>query len=286
MRFRTEIETGRGSFEIAHSDRIVMLGSCFTDNIGQRLERDGFDAVYNSLGPLYNPFSLARLIEDLLDGRRYKASDFVVDAEGVSHCLDFASKYQSGDAQALADELNSRMSLLAGQLRSASLLVVTFGSSVVYSLTSAADGTVGNCHKFPSSMFSRLTLTVEQIVERWKPLVARLKAMGVRLIFTVSPIRHLADGLHGNQLSKARLLLACDRLTADCADYFPSYEIMLDDLRDYRFYAADMKHPSEQACDYIYETFQQKYFSKATMSEALRCRERALRLSHRPIITT
>ncbi|MDE5554771.1 MAG: GSCFA domain-containing protein, partial [Muribaculaceae bacterium] len=110
-----------------------------------------------------------------------------------------------------------------------------------------------------------------------------LKAMGKNVILTVSPIRHLADGLHGNELSKARLLLACDAL-GSLAEYFPAYEIMLDDLRDYRFYDRDLKHPSEMACDYIYEKFCERYFSSSTIEKAIKAREATLRAAHRPII--
>lgn len=283
MRFRTEIELKRGGFEIGHDDRIVMLGSCFTDNVGSRLQRDGFDVTANPLGPLYNPYSLARVIEDALDGRCYSANDFMKDADGVSHCLDFASRYQDADGERLAAAINEEFGILKDDIARATVVIVTFGSSFVYSLTDDVDGTVGNCHKFPSAMFSRMPLSVEAITARWSSLLDRLSAMGKKIILTVSPIRHLADGLHGNELSKARLLLACECLDAH-ADYFPSYEIMMDDLRDYRFYGADMKHPTDVACDYIYEKFSQTYFTTKTIDEARKHRDAVLRSAHRQII--
>lgn len=283
MRFRTEIELKRGSFAIGHDDRIVMLGSCFTDNVGSRLQRDGFEVTANPLGPLYNPYSLARVIEGALDGRCYSASDFLADSDGVFHCLDFASRYQDTDADRLAHTLNEEFGRLKDDIMRATVMIVTFGSSVVYSLTDDIDGTVGNCHKFPSAMFCRMPLSIESIAARWTALLDRLCAMGKNVILTVSPIRHLADGLHGNELSKARLLLACERLVAH-ADYFPSYEIMMDDLRDYRFYGADMKHPTDVACDYIYEKFSQTYFTTKTIDEARKHRDAVLRSAHRQII--
>lgn len=284
MRFRTEIESKRGGFEISHDDRIVMLGSCFTDNVGSRLMRDGFVVTANPFGPLYNPFSLARTLEDALAGRRYTEDDLTVDSAGVYHCLDFASKYQGKDASALLQTLNDGIDGLKKAVDEASVLIITFGSSFVYSIDGTIDGTVGNCHKFPSSMFTRMPLSVDAISARWTALLDNVAGLGKKIILTVSPIRHLADGLHGNELSKARLLLACECLGRQ-ADYFPSYEIMMDDLRDYRFYGSDMKHPSDVACDYIYDKFSQTYFSTKTVEEARRHREAALRSAHRQIFT-
>lgn len=284
MKFRTEIDIRPGHLSISHDDRIVLLGSCFTDHIGQRLERDGFNVTYNPMGPLYNPASLARLLSDLLSDRIYTASDFMTDDVGINHCLDFASRYQNADSALLAKKLNREITELRTALENAGVLIITFGSSVVYSLTDGVEGTVGNCHKFPTAMFKRLSLEVNDIVELWRPLLERLTAIGKTVIFTVSPIRHLADGLHGNELSKARLLLACDSLSS-LSDYFPSYEIMIDDLRDYRFYNTDLKHPTDMACDYIYEKFAARYFTKPTLGRAAKEREAFLRSSHRSIIS-
>lgn len=283
MRFRTEIEMRHGSFAISHDDKIVLLGSCFSDNVGSRLSRDGFDVCFNPFGPLYNPVSLARFLNDLLDGRVYRGSDFIRDNSGIYHCLDFASRYQSPDADALAAKLNDEMAALRQALDASSVIALTFGSSVVYSLGDSVGATVGNCHKFPGSMFSRLAVSSSEIVRIISPVLSRLKEQGKNIILTVSPIRHLADGLHGNQLSKARLLLACDALSG-LAEYFPAYEIMLDDLRDYRFYDRDLKHPTDMACDYIYEKFSQRYFSSSTIEKAIKEREASLRAAHRQII--
>lgn len=283
LKLRTEIEPFRPSFTISHDDRIVLLGSCFSDNIGSRLSRDGFEAIHNPLGPLYNPLSLARVIENLLNGRLYTETDFISDSEGKAHCLDFASRYQAVDAVCLADQLNMEFSNLKSAFDNSTVLIVTFGSSVIYSLDGTTAGVVGNCHKFPSTYFRRMTVEVSEIVAVWRPLMERLKQCGKNILFTVSPIRHLADGLHGNELSKARLLLACEKLT-DLADYFPAYEIMMDDLRDYRFYDRDLKHPSELACDYIYDKFCECFFSQETQAYAAKKRQEHLRLSHRQII--
>lgn len=132
-------------------------------------------------------------------------------------------------------------------------------------------------------MFSQLSVSSAEIEHIISPLLSHLKDMGKHIILTVSPIRHLADGLHGNELSKARLLIACEALR-DVAEYFPAYEIMIDDLRDYRFYERDLKHPTEMACDYIYEKFCERYFSSSTIEKAIQSREVSLRAAHRQII--
>ncbi len=283
MKFRTEIEVGKSASPITHDDSIVLLGSCFSDNMGSRLQRDGFNVTFNPMGPLYNPISIARVVTGLLDGRTYRADDFSVDAEGVSHCLDFASRYQNSDPHVLANTLNDDMAALRAAFNAAGIITLTFGSSVIYTLSGDVGSTVGNCHKFPATHFKRMAVSVDDIVEVWRPLARRIISCGKRILLTVSPIRHLADGLHGNELSKARLLLAADAL-GDLVEYFPAYEIMMDDLRDYRFYDRDLKHPSDVACDYIYEKFGERYFSRETAGMAIAHREAARKAAHRQII--
>lgn len=283
MKFRTEIQIQRGRFEINHDDRILLLGSCFSENVGSRMLQDGFAVTYNPMGPLYNPVSLGRLVSYMLNDKKYNETDLIADEKGVWHCLDFASRYQNVDSGTLVENLNADFASLKDAFINSSVLIFTFGSSVVYSQSDFATDAVGNCHKFPAANFSRLSISAQEISAIWRPIIENLITLGKRVILTVSPIRHLADGLHGNQLSKARLLLACDNLK-EYADYFPSYEILLDDLRDYRFYAADMKHPSEQACDYIYELFGNTYYNNKTKEMAGLCRDRYLRESHRKIL--
>lgn len=280
MRFRTEIEQPRGSFEITHSDRILMLGSCFSDNIGEQLRADGFDVTVNPFGPLYNPVTLARMLSYVIDGKIFSADDFMTDSSGISHCLDFAMRYQDADPSALATRINRELDCLRQFFEAATVVCITFGSAYIF----RKDGVVvGNCHKLPSGLFETGTVEPDEICSLWRPLLCRMKEAGKNAILTVSPIRHLAYGLHGNCSGKARLLLACDRL-ADLADYFPSYEIMIDDLRDYRFYAADMKHPSPVAVEYIYEVFGRTYFSRSTSAEAIDRRKATAAAAHRQIL--
>lgn len=280
MRFRTEIEQPRGSFEISHSDRILMLGSCFSDNIGEQLRAAGFDVMVNPFGPLYNPVTLARMISYLACGKRFFHEDFTSDSAGVSHCLDFAMRYQDADPAALAARINGELDGLRRFYDSATVVCITFGSAYVFRKDGVA---VGNCHKLPPGLFETGTVEPDEICSLWRPLLSRMRETGKNVILTVSPIRHLAYGLHGNESGKARLLLACDGLT-ELADYFPSYEIMMDDLRDYRFYAADMKHPSPVAVEYIYEVFGRTYFSRSTSAEAIDRRKATAAAAHRQIL--
>lgn len=274
MEFRTPIEPIAGRLPVDHTTPIVMLGSCFTTEVGSRLERDGFNVSVNPMGALYNPATIASAINLALSRQPYTEAD-LTEYQGIYHCLDFPSIYQSENPTELLDRLNRDITMLADRLEKAGIWIITFGTARVYEFDGR--GIVGNCHKLPGNMFTRRLMTVDEIVDLWQPLINDR-----RIILTVSPIRHVADGLHGNQISKATLLLASERL--ENAEYFPSYEIVLDDLRDYRFYAADMKHPSDVAVDYIYDKFAETYFTPSTLRAAIATRKAAMRAAHRPIL--
>ncbi len=284
MRFRTEIEQPRGSFSISHDSAIVMLGSCFTDNIGERLGRDGFNVCHNPLGPLYNPLSLADCIRKLIDDYHYTFDDIYTDSQGMSHCLDYASRYSGCDAEELLDKINNDLGILKKAFDTADTLIVTFGSAHGFYMTDDSRRLpVGNCHKLDARLFEQRMIDTDAIVGLWQPLLQDIAMSGKRIILTISPIRHLAYGLTGNSLTKAHLLLACEQLR-QYADYFPSFEIMIDDLRDYRFYDADMKHPSAVAVDYIYEIFGKTYFDDDTTAKALEYRRISKSALHRQIL--
>lgn len=285
MRFRTEIEPRRSPIDIAHDTPVLMLGSCFTDEIGQKLDDDGFCTMHNPLGPLYNPCSLLRCLQ--LSQTGVSSDDFVAGPRGY-HCLDFASRYSGNDADALTDEINRTLEQIRLFIAKHPVAIITLGSAFIFRHL-ATGNIVGNCHKFPASDFHRHLLPVPEASAVVGNIAKLLLDRGCRaVIFTVSPIRHLADGLHGNTLSKATLHLAIESAIETAVDtrieYFPSYEAVIDDLRDYRFYATDMKHPSEAAVDYIYELFANTYFSKATIASAAEARRRTLAGNHRQIL--
>lgn len=282
MKFRTTIEAPVSKHRITHNDGgTVLLGSCFSDNVGERLRTDGFDVCHNPMGPLYNPASLHAFISRLLDSYVYTEADLTLDDSGRWHALDFPMRYSSDDPQVLLENINNGCRNTAQKLQNASTVIVTFGTAWCFE-HAACGRIVGNCHKFPASAFRRRRMDVDEITSLWVPLAHRLTAMGKHLVATVSPIRHGADGLHGNELSKATLLLALD-LIRD-AEYFPAYEILVDDLRDYRFYADDLRHPSSMAVDYIYDIFSHTYFSSETLAEANRRHAAFLREAHRSIL--
>lgn len=283
MRFRTEIERPVTALKIDHSTPLLFLGSCFADEIGGRLENDGFNVLHNPLGPLYNPASICRCLERAV-GNPYTAEDLTDGPRGF-HCLDYASRYSGSDADEVLSQVNEQLRRIKVFLAQSPMVFITLGSAFVYRHI-AKDVIVGNCHKLPDNLFEREILDVGTVKGYLDRIHSILKTNGAQhIVFTVSPIRHLAYGLHGNTVSKSTLLVALDsHLRQSHSEYFPAYEIMLDDLRDYRFYAPDMKHPSEVGADYIYEIFSDTYFAGGTAEKALKARKAHLAALHRPIL--
>lgn len=285
--FRTTINPLKdNSGLISHDRPIVMLGSCFTENIGSRLRSELFDVIINPCGTLYNPASIASTLLDLLYERDYTRDELFLH-EGLWHSYSHHTRFSGTDPDATLAAMNSAAKEAREALSRASALIITFGTAYIYRLKDN-NRVVANCHKMPADTFSRELLTVTQTVGLWKKMLREISARfpHLKVIFTVSPIRHLADGAHGNQVSKSTLLLAIDRLITEnpaSALYFPSYEIMLDDLRDYRFYAADMVHPSDVAVDYIYGIFKESFMTATTAELSKSLSKFAKRLLHRPI---
>lgn len=284
MRFRTEIEPIKSTVSISHATPLLMLGSCFTDEIGGRLEADGFDVLHNPFGALYNPLSISNCLRRALSDEAYTTADLTVGPRGF-HCLDYAMRFSGAEAQGVIDGIEDCRRSVAGMLRRRPVVILTFGTSFVFERADSGS-VVGNCHKFPPSFFNRRRLSVDECTDAVLGIAAMLAPVASAVLLTVSPIRHTADGLHGNNLSKATLLLACDSAVASssCVEYFPAYEALVDDLRDYRFYAADMKHPSEVAADYIYELFSDTFFDSGTKARALQCRREFMASRHRSIL--
>ena len=270
---------------INHRKRLMMIGSCFSDNIGQRLVNAFFDVNINPFGTLYNPASIARGISDILSHRVFTQEDlFQASQDNRYYSFSHHSDFSCCDASEMLELMNERLTVAHDYLIGGNLLIVTFGTAYVYRLNDSGN-VVANCHKQPSAMFSRQLLEVDDIVAEWLPLIDRLRQQNpeLKIIFTVSPIRHLADGAHDNQLSKSTLHLAIDRLVKRCEGliYFPAYEIMNDDLRDYRFYATDMAHPTDVAIDYIYDIFGRSFYDDATQLLSVSCEKASRRLHHR-----
>ncbi len=285
--FRTIVKPLSCGGMINHRQGVMMIGSCFSDNIGMRLREACFDVEINPFGTLYNPASIACGIDAIIKCRRYSVDDlFQVEGDKRWHSFSHHSSFSSVDRDSMLEKMNKRVVYAHEMMKRVSTLIVTFGTAWVYE-TRDSGIVVSNCHKLPASRFNRRMMSIDGIVSSWKDLIGEIKSLNesVKVVFTVSPIRHLRDGFHENQLSKSTLLLAINQLERECEDviYFPSYEIMNDDLRDYRFYAPDMTHPSDVAVDYIYDIFSRSFFDEETKEVARECERLSKRLSHRPM---
>jgi len=237
----------------------LMMGSCFATEVGQRLIADGCDVMLNPFGVLYNPASICAAIERLESGAEFSAADVIRRVDDASKgIVRYVSYFHHGSfaretPEAFLEVANASLKEAAARFAAADTCVITFGTAWVFRL--AANGTVvGNCHKVPAREFRRELMSVDEIAALLAPVIARHPEK--RWIFTVSPIRHLADTLHGNQISKSTLLLAIDALQQRFPElvYFPSFEIMMDELRDYSWYSPDNRtHPTSAAVDIIYD---------------------------------
>lgn len=286
VKFRTELTCSPSDWKISADEKLLFIGSCFSDEIGRCLLERGFDVSANPLGPLYNPLSIATCLRRALTGAEYKTAELLPGPRGY-HCLDYATRFSGSDADAIVAEVNTLLEGIRTRISSGAVVFITLGTSYIYELVQTGK-TVGNCHKFPAAMFKRRRIDVTEAGASLAEIVSLLKAGGARrVVFTVSPIRHLSDGFHGNTVSKATLHLAVDALCGDTdgfVGYFPSYEIVMDDLRDYRAYADDLVHVSAKAVAYIYEKFEDCYFTAATRNEAALARKRYLASCHRTIL--
>lgn len=274
-------------FALKHGERTLLLGSCFAAEMGARLARDKFAVLCNPFGTLYNPLSIAahllRCVSQAECGSR-SGELFRDEKRGQWLSWMHAEEFCGETRQALVARLDAAQEKTARWLQGCTTLVVTFGTSVVYRLRESGL-LVSNCHKQADSLFTRERVAACDIVDTWLPTLQLLRSVcpGLRVVLTVSPVRHGRDGLHGNNLSKAELLLACDALCGEeGVSYFPAYELLMDELRDYRFYTSDMTHPTEQAADYIYERFEQTYIPIDERDLSARCRRVSRALQHRP----
>lgn len=281
MEFRTPIHIEPLKFRIGYETPGLLLGSCFAGHIGLRMERYKLPVVVNPFGVLFNPASVARCLNRLADATPYEAKDLIRSGERwVS--LDHHGSLASGDRDETLRRVNRAVADGAEALRRAEYVILTLGTAWVYEYGDDRR-IVANCHKLPATAFNRRRLTAEETVTLLGEAIERTLA-GKRVILTVSPVRHLGDGLTGNALSKATLVVAAHELCERYArcDYFPSFEILTDDLRDYRFYDRDMCHPSETAIDYVWEKFRDAALSDVARTLFGPLDEIARALSHRP----
>ena len=285
MEFRTKIDIQKFGFGISHNDKCLFVGSCFAENIGNKLAATKIPTSVNPTGILYNPISIRESIKNALSGKKYGDDDVFFSA-GTWNCFDFHSRFSNVDKNVCIESINSATQMLKCQLETVNVMFVTFGTAYVYELAETGK-IVCNCHKQPEKCFNRRLLKVSEIVDAWSECIRTLTEANpnLRIVFTVSPIRHWRDGAHQNQISKSTLHLAINELNAKFGNtsYFPAYEIMMDELRDYRFYAADMVHPSETAVQYIWERFGETFFSEQTNATVARIGKITAAANHRPL---
>lgn len=284
MEFRTKINIQASKDKIDHRTSVLMLGSCFAENIGVELKNAKFNIIINPFGILYNPQSVSQAL-DIIGRNRVFTENDIFQYNGLYHSYYHHGDFSDQDSARCLEKINSSILTSSSQLPKTDVLIVTFGTAYVYKLEENGL-VVGNCHKLPASRFNRYRMDVNLIVGIWKETIKMLRRINpqMKIIFTVSPVRHLKDGTHENQLSKSVLLLAIDKLCSECdkIDYFPSYEIVMDELRDYRFYAEDMLHVNDIAVKYIWEKFKDTYFSQETNSIIDEWSKLALAIGHRP----
>ncbi len=283
--FRTILPVQPAPFSIGYEDSLLLIGSCFTENMGERLRAGKFRAKVNPFGIVYNPLSIALCLERLCgDVQPFEEQDLFENA-GLWHSWEHHGHFSKPDKKEALGNINAALQTAAGHLKTTNRLLLTLGTAHVFSLRKTGQ-VVANNHKMPASLFEERRLSVPEMVEALVLVLEKIKLQNadLQVIVTVSPVRHIRNGLVENQRSKATLLLACEEIchTLPFAFYFPAYELLLDDLRDYRFYGPDMLHPSEVAADYIWQFFGDTFFSEDTRRLQARIEKIVTAARHRP----
>ncbi len=282
--FRTEVEVEPSKCKINHKTPVMFLGSCFADNIGVMLTEKKFPVYVNPFGVIYNPMSVKQSLDILLCKKEFQKDDlYHFNNQWISFF--HYSEFSSPDLKKALKKINSGIDKGTDFLKSTKFLFITFGTAWVYEWKETGR-VVSNCHKIPAGKFNRRMLKPEEILEVWGEIIEKLIAQlpGLKIIFTVSPVRHWKDSAGGNMVSKSVLLYAIHLLRDKFpdTDYFPSYEIMMDDLRDYRFYSEDMIHLNSTAVNYIWQKFDQRFINDETRKVLKKVDEINRAVAHRP----
>ena len=315
MNFLSKVDIPASDLRIDYKSNLVFIGSCFADNISAQFASRKFKVLANPLGTIYNPLSIALMVKNIADGKVFGEEDVFQDTrcDGLWHCWDAHSSLSGATKEECIGKLNAAATQARDFLKKANVIFITLGSAFVYSLNG---NVVANCHRQDPRQFERRLISVDEAAEAIQKIVALLRDMNrnARIVFTVSPIRHLGDGAHGNNLSKATVLLAINKEIStsplasrndnasrasagvysricetqqscasrnDTVDYFPSYEIVMDELRDYRFYSDDMIHLSKTAEEYIFERMVDTYCSETTRADIARVEKFMKMANHR-----
>lgn len=283
MIFRTTFDFPKTLNNIDYHSKLVCLGSCFADNIGKQLLEYKFQVVVNPFGVLFHPLAIARILERVVKKQYYNSSDFFQHNE-LWHNFEVHSQLSAPTLEQATHKTNYALSLLSNALTQSKYVFITLGTAWTYWLDTTI--VVANCHKMPQELFTKRLLSVTDIVLSLEEIITQLGELNpeAKVVFTVSPVRHLKDGFIENQRSKSHLIAAIHQVCDTCpkASYFPAYEILMDELRDYRFYADDMIHPSKMAIDYIWERFCEMYFTSKTLADMKQVASIIKGLNHKP----
>ena len=271
-----------------YDDSIILCGSCFVENIGKKLENSCFNVLINPFGILFNPYSLTKSIENIIDNKPF-TEDELVFHHGLYHSFSHHSCFSHHDPNVCIEQIKHATAHAHQFLKNSKYLIITLGTAWVYHHRLSGK-IVSSCHKIPQQEFEKELLSVEQITEMLSAMMQRLCEFNpdVRIVLTISPVRHIKDGFVENQQSKASLILSVKQLTEqlDNCSYFPVYELFMDDLRDYRFYASDMLHPSETAIQYVWERFCETFFDHETRQILSEAEKLYAASQHRPFHAT
>jgi hypothetical protein len=285
MNLQTKIPLKPNPFnQIDYNAKVLLLGSCFSENIGETFEYFKFQQKQNPFGIMFHPLAIETLITNVINEKQYTSDDIFLHNEQW-HCYDAHSRLSSASKEQLLQDLNDNITNAYQFLNEASHVVITLGTAWAYRFIET-DAFVANCHKIPQKKFLKELLSVEKITESLEATMSLVRSINpkVTFIFTVSPVRHIKDGFVENMQSKAHLITAIHHVVEPRNNYyyFPSYEIMMDELRDYRFYNADMLHPNTTAINYIWERFVTVWISEDTQTTIQSVEEIQKGIAHRP----
>jgi hypothetical protein len=265
MKFRTELQLSKSLVHISHQDTIFMMGSCFSENLGELLSNAKFKTSINPFGIIYDPISIFKVLNWSIDQTTNQFS--ILERGGAYYSFETHSKLYESDKNSLINTLNNVIKNTHNQILNTNIFFITLGTSFVYKYKET-EQYVANCHKQDAKLFDKVGLSPDEILVSFAVFYKQIKALNpsIQIVFTLSPVRHIKDGIEENQLSKS-ILRYC--IAEFCKEkdvcYFPAYELVMDDLRDYRFYKEDLIHPNEQAIQYIWEKFSAYYFHSDTI---------------------
>ena len=268
MNFTTPVPVSKSSHQIDYSSEVLLLGSCFSEHMGNKLDYYKFQILQNPFGILFHPWAIENLITKAINGEKYIPSD-VFENQGLWHSFDAHSRLSDLNQNALLNTLNTALSDTQKKLATASHIIITLGTSWIYRFITS-DTFVANCHKIPQKNFLKELFSTVKVQESLEAINALIRSVNenTQIIYTVSPVRHLKDGFIENQRSKSHLIAAIHDLVdpRKRVNYFPAYEIMTDELRDYRFYDTDMIHPNATAVQYIWDKFKFNWINEKVYS--------------------